>query len=362
MPLTQVQNGMLAGVIPASLGGTGTTAGVTGFKNRIINGDMTISQRGTSFTNPNGVYTLDRWFASCDVSGTVVAQTSTAPANFNNSLRWTNGTGATTPVGNTNYITQFIEGYNVQDLAFGTANAKTITVSFWVRSSITGQYSVAITNNVGGSVTRSYIAPYTINSANTWEFETITIPGDTTGTWGITNGIGMGVQFDLGSGSNWNGTANAWQSGAFFSLSSNVNFHGTTNATWNVTGVQLEVGSTATNFDVLDYGTELFLCQRYYEQMYAQTQFFVPNNSYLSYGLNLWQFRVPKRATPTVSPISGASISMDRFGIGPPTVTGSGIDSPSLYSARANVIYNTNYTCGEGITLQSTYWQASAEL
>jgi len=310
---------MTQAVALAQYGSTGVSQG---FKNRIINGAMVIAQRGTSFSNPNGIYTVDRWFASCDVSATVVDQTSTAPTGFNNSLRWTNGTGATTPAGNTNYVTQFIEGFNVADLGFGAANAKTITVSFWVRSSVTGQYSIAITNNIGGSVTRSYITPYTISAANTWEQKSVTISGDTTGTWGITNGIGMGVQFDLGSGSNWNGTANAWQSGAFFSLSSNVNFHGTTNATWQVTGVQLEVGSTATSFDYRPYGTEFQLCQRYYQTVETVSDIGVPvflrrdtnSNTYAGCAALPTRMRAAASVSYTFTNVHKPGVRFDTFG------------------------------------------------
>jgi hypothetical protein len=344
-----------------------TGAAGFGFKNRIINGDMRIDQRGVTQTNPNPAYVTDRWNAVAYGSCTV-AQSSTAPTGFTNSILWTTTTASAPSSGQWGVINQGIEGYNVADLGWGAAGAQSVMLSFWVRASATGTYSVGIGNattpsNLPGTQTRSFVSTFTVNAVNTWEQKTIPITGDTAGTWLKTNGLGVCVTFDCGSGSNYQtSTLNSWQAGAYWRATGSNGIGNTSSGTLYITGVQLEKGSTATAFDYRNYGHELMLCQRYYERMEAQTQFWVPNTSYLSYGINLWQFRVPKRAAATVSAISGASITMDRFGIGSPTVTGSGIDSPTQYSARANVIYNTNYTCGEGITLTSTYWQASAEL
>jgi hypothetical protein len=256
--------------VPEAAGGTGTTTGYYGFKNRIINGAMTISQRGTSFTNP-GSFTTDRWDVYNYIGTTVASQSSTAPAGFVNSLLITNGTAAS-PSATFNYqISQCIEGFNIADLAWGTANAKSVTVSFWVQSSLTGTFGFALTNGgAGGSnsptlPTRSYVTTYTISSANTWTYITITIAGDTSGTWNTNNSNGICVIYELGSGSNFQtSTTNAWQAGNYAKTSSTVNLNATTGATFYVTGVQLEKGSTATSFDYRPYTTELALAQRYF--------------------------------------------------------------------------------------------------
>jgi hypothetical protein len=244
-----------------------------GFKNRIINGAMVIDQRnaGASVTNSSSgspTYILDRW-------GTVASQASkftiqqdagavTPPAGFADYLGVTSSSAYSRL--STDYfgIVQPIEGFNVADLNWGSANAKTITLSFWVRSSLTGTFAGRLTNSASN---RSYVFTYSINSANTWEYETITIAGDTSGTWLTTNGVGISVWFDLGTGSNYQTTAGSWQAGNFAATSSSTSVVGTNGATWYITGVQLEVGSTATSFDYRPYTTELQLCQRYFWRM-----------------------------------------------------------------------------------------------
>ena len=234
-------------------------------KNRIINGDMVISQRGTSFSSLGSqTYTLDRWV--CDRFGgaatATVSQSSTAPTGFINSLLYTVGTGAATGATDYSNARQYIEGLNVADLGWGTASAKTVTLSFWVRSSVTGTYGVAFTNN---GYDRNYIASYTISSANTWTQISVTIPGDTSGTWLTTNGTGIRVIFDLGVGSTYSGAAGSWGSTyAIFGLTGGVKLTVTSGATWYVTGVQLEVGTSATPFERRLYSQELANCQRYY--------------------------------------------------------------------------------------------------
>jgi hypothetical protein len=252
--------------------GSAQTSATRPFLNRIINGAMVIDQRnaGASVTNSSSgspTYILDRW-------GTVASQASkftiqqdagavTPPAGFADYLGVTSSSAYSRL--STDYfgIVQPIEGFNVADLNWGSANAKTITLSFWVRSSLTGTFAGRLTNSASN---RSYVFTYTINSANTWEFETITIAGDTSGTWLTTNGVGISVWFDLGSGSNYQTTAGSWQAGNFAATSSSTSVVGTNGATFYITGVQLEVGSTATSFDYRPYGTELALCQRYYQK------------------------------------------------------------------------------------------------
>jgi hypothetical protein len=236
-----------------------------GFKNRIINGGMVIDQRnaGASVTVPSGTtYTIDRW--ACDntqASKFSVQQSSTVPAGFKNSSLITSLSAYSIVTSDFFVFRQAIEGLNVADLDWGTASAKTVTLSFWVRSSLTGTFGGSIRNSAG---TRSYPFSYTISAANTWEQKTITIAGDTTGTWLTTTGIGIVVYFGLGVGSTYSGTASAWAAGNLLSVTGATSVVGTNGATFYITGVQLEVGSTATSFDYRDYGRELMLCQRYY--------------------------------------------------------------------------------------------------
>jgi hypothetical protein len=259
-----------ADVIGTSVAGSNLGAGdASTMKNRIINGAMVISQRnGTSTVNPaNADVTLDRWGSNMypNASKYTVAQSTTAPAGFNNSLLVTSSSAYS--IGATDIYTQFqwIEGYNTADLGWGTANAKTVTLSFWVRSSLTGSFGGVIANADG---TRNYPFSYTISSANTWEYKTITIAGDTSGTWLTTNGRGIGVIFGLGVGSTYSGTAGAWSGSAYYSSTGATSVVGTNGATFYITGVQLEVGSSATGFEYRQYGTEFVLCQRYYQKSY----------------------------------------------------------------------------------------------
>jgi len=259
-----------ADVIQSSVSGVSLGAGNASImKNRIINGAMVIDQRnaGASATiTSDGQYTLDRWQASMSASSKFsVQQSSTAPAGFVNSLKVTSL--AATTVGSTDYYTlnQIVEGYNSADLNWGTANAKTVTFSFWVQSSLTGTFGGIFTN---ASINRTYPFTYTISSANTWEQKTITIAGDTSGTWGTTNGAGIYIAFGLGVGSSLSGTANAWASAFYRSATGATSVVGTNGATFYITGVQLEVGTSATGFEYRQYQQELALCQRYYEKSY----------------------------------------------------------------------------------------------
>jgi hypothetical protein len=261
-------NAGTTGILPAAGGGTAGTAGVTGFKNRIINGAMTIDQRnaGASVTAVNGAYNLDRWIASSSNSSVFsVQQSTTAPAGFNNSILITSLASTAIAAGSFYSIQQIIEGYNIADLGFGTANAKTVTLSFWVRSSLTGTFSGCIQN---GNVDRSYPFTYTISAANTWEQKSVTIPGDTTGTWNTINNAGIYVLFSLGVGSDRQGTANIWNNANDRAVAGETPLVSTNGATFYITGVQLEVGTAATNFDVRSITTELQLCQRYFQKSY----------------------------------------------------------------------------------------------
>jgi hypothetical protein len=254
---------------------TSTTGGVLGagnasiMKNRIINGSMVIDQRnaGASVSiSTDGNYGLDRWKMRNNVTSAVysVQQSSTAPTGFTYSSLCTVTTAASASGTQILGPEQDIEGYNVADLGWGTASAKTITVSFWVRSSLTGTYCVAIRNSAAD---RSYVSEYSISTANTWEQKSITIVGETSGTWLTTNGAGMLVNFTLGAGSGRQTTANTWYAGNAFSTSNQTNWSNTSGATFYITGVQLEVGSSATGYEYRQYTNELALCQRYYQKI-----------------------------------------------------------------------------------------------
>ena len=274
---------------------------------------MQIDQRnaGASVTNSSSgipTYILDRW-------GTVASQASkftiqqnagsvTPPVGFINYLGVTSSSAYSRL--STDYfgIVQPIEGLNISDLDWGS-NAKTITLSFWVRSSLTGTFAGRLANSASN---RSYVFTYSISSANTWEQKTVTITGDTTGTWLTTNGVGIAVWFDLGSGSNYQTTAGSWQAGNYAATSSSTSVVGTNGATFYLTGVQLEVGSTATSFDYRPYGTELQLCQRYYQLSDTSPSVTVQYGGWIgtvypsgtqAFGLGV--FKATMRAAPSVT-------------------------------------------------------------
>ena len=292
-----------SGIVGQAFGGTGTTTGYYGFKNRIINGAMVIDQRnaGASVTPANLAYTLDRWRAEISASSKfTVQQSTTAPAGFNNSLLITSSSAYTVGAADYFAICQPIEGYNIADLGFGTANAKTVTLSFWVRSSVTGTYSAVLVNQ---NDTRVYPFTYTINSANTFEQKSVTITGDTTGTWLSTNGAGIRLNFYIGLGTNFQGSVNAWNSGTVYGASGTTNLVSTNGATFYITGVQLEVGSTATSFDYRPYQTELNLCYRYCYALYKGDNIYYGIAGYYTSTDLRTQIQMPvnMRTTPTIS-------------------------------------------------------------
>jgi hypothetical protein len=296
------------------------TSGITGFKNRIINGAMVIDQRsaGASSTTPTvgaGTYSsVDRFaYVVSQASKFTMQQTPSATetgfatrvaAGFSNYLACTVGASANVTVGTSDYfqIYQPIEGLNVSDLAWGSANAKTVTLSFLVYSSVTGTFGGAVRN---GSFNRSYPFTYSIPTANTWTSISITIAGDTSGTWFTTNGIGIIVGFNLGSGTTSSATAGAWTAGNYGSATGAVSPITTNSATFYITGVQLEKGSTATSFDYRPYGTELALCQRYFRKTdpsgsYGEGSIFGYNTTNQSIGQAI-PFPVQMRSTPTIA-------------------------------------------------------------
>jgi hypothetical protein len=233
---------------------------------------MRIDQRNAT-TTVNGTspfYSVDRWAGNGEAADGVftLAIANAGPSGFTNSLKATVTTADASLGATQRYLVgQRIEGTNVADLGWGSANAKTVTLSFWVFSSVTGTFGGVLRNSDGD---RAYPFTYAINSANTWEQKSITIVGDTSGTWLTTTGLGIGVFFSLGTGTDRSGTAGAWNGDNNFSATGAVNVMGTLNATWYITGVQLEVGSVATPFERRPYGTELALCQRYYAKSFLQ--------------------------------------------------------------------------------------------
>ena len=251
------------------------TSGITGFKNRIINGAMVIDQRNAgasvTATSLSTTYTLDRWAYDVSVASKISIQQNagsvTPPQGFSNYLGVTSLAATSLAAGDYYALRHRIEGFNFADMGWGAANAATVTLSFWVRSSLTGTFGGAVANS---AYNRSYPFSYTISSANTWEYKTVTIAGDTTGTWvGATNVTGVQILFGLGIGSTYSGAAGSWSGNAYFSATGATSVVGTNGATFYITGVQLEKGSTATAFDYRPYGTELDLCQRYFETSYA---------------------------------------------------------------------------------------------
>ncbi len=267
-----------------------------GFKNRIINGNMAIDQRnaGASVTpTADGTYTLDRWSVGITQSSKFsVQQSATAPTGFINSLLCTSLSAYTVASGDILALVQRVEGLNISDLGWGTANAATVTLSFWVRSSLTGTFGASIRNSAQN---RSYPFSYSISSANTWEQKSVTIVGDTSGTWLTTNGTGINLSFGLGVGSTYSGTAGSWSANSYASATGAVSVVGTSGATFYITGVQLEKGSTATSFDQRAYSQELAMCQRYYENMGNVKIWTSATNYGPAY------FKTSKRATPTLT-------------------------------------------------------------
>ena len=365
-----------ASVTPAKLS---TNAQYTGFKNRIINGAMVIDQRnaGASVTPTSSAYTLDRWQAILTQASKFSVQQNagsvTPPAGFTNYLGATSTSAYSVPTSDYFLLQQSIEGFNVADLGFGTANAKTVTLSFWVRSSLTGTFGGVLSS---GGFTRCYPFTYTISAANTWEYETITIAGDTSGTWLTTNGTGMIVNFNLGSGATVSGTAGAWSSTLYTSATGATSVVGTNGATFYITGVQLEVGSTATSFDYRPIGTELVLCQRYFEKSYQQgvalgasgqgntgQTFFVGTGNTLAGSDKIpnTTFMVTKRTAPTINTWStnGTANTLANMG-GTDLATNS--CTPNVANDRSFFAYNaTSNVSGTNGCVQFQ-WAASAEL
>jgi hypothetical protein len=375
MALTQVDQGLL-----------GTNAQYTGFKNRIINGGMTISQRnGTTATSQvHGAYNLDRFWGYSYNGGAqtgkyTVAQSSTAPTGFVNSLLVTSSASTAVSANDLYSIGQHIEGLNTYDLAWGTSSASTVTLSFWVRCSLTGTFGGIIKNQNNNY---NYPFQFTISSANTFEYKTITISGPTSGTWQTDNSTGLTVSFNLQVGTSATLPANGtWQASGGYGATGCVNILNTNGATFYLTGVQLEKGSTATSFDYRPYGTELQLCMRYFQS--------VATTADVSYGssgtapmrltavnnggatpLTGFQYPVAMRVTPTFT-VYGGGVAGGNFNTydsaggsqGQLTFAGTDIGFKGIrlnINGRANSTYQYWIDCGTGSNQLG--WAQSAEL
>lgn len=334
-----------------------------GPRNRIINGDMRIDQRNAgvaiSAANlTNNSYTVDRWQYISTQTAKFNAQQNqgsvTTPAGFPNYFGLTSQSAYSVLTGDFFGIRQQIEGFNAADLAWGTASAKTVTLSFLVYSSLTGTFGGSIYNGAG---TRSYPFSYSVASANTWTTISVTIPGDTSGTWiGNTNASWGNISFGLGAGATYSGTVNTWASALYTQPTSTVSVVGTSGATFYITGVQFEQGSAATSFERRSYGIELFLCQRYFEVLgNIDHGFYVVGSGQT--GWNICAANIPmvfKRAVPTIAIVGTLQKTSD---LNAPTVSYVG---QTAFSIGGTAVSNTG--AAQWWTTASNYFTASAEL
>jgi hypothetical protein len=316
-------------------------------KNRLINGEMRIDQRnaGASVTigANTATYTLDRWRAYATQASKMSFQQSTdAPTGFVNSLKITSLSAYSVLSSDLFNVTQTIEGYNIADFGWGTANAKTVTLSFWVKSSLTGTFSGAF----NGQNNRCYAFTYTISSANTWEQKTITVTGDTSGTWGTGNSYGIYLTWSLGAGSTYLISANSWQTADIIGATGSTSVVGTNGATWYVTGVQLEIGSSATPFERRLYNQELANCQRYFWKLSAEG-FGLAVNGYSAGGR--LSNPVPMRAAGT---ISGATFSVNGGSAGSVASEYQTITGQTIYNGSNNWTTNSTVTISGSISAE----------
>ena len=338
--------------------------------NRIINSRMEIDQRnaGASVTPANGEYTLDRFVAFVSQSSKFSVQQNagavTPPVGFTNYLGCTSLSAYTVDAAERFVIRQQVEGFNVADLGWGTANAKTVTLSFWVYSSLTGTFGGSLKN---GANDRSYPYSYTISVADTWEQKSVTIEGETTGTWLTTNGIGVRVQFSLGAGASDSGTAGAWASSNFNSATGATSVVGTDGATFYITGVDLRLGeyATAPSPDFRSYQQELALCQRYYWRntgaLYAMHGAGTVFSATLA---DIYvKLAVSMRTAPTIS-ISATQIQVGGSNFVPSGISGASGITNDVAFAR---LTSSGMTTGQAAILTSNnnsagYFDASSEL
>ena len=297
----------------------------TGFRNRIINGNMRIDQRnnGASITPADGQFSVDRFRFTLSQPSKITCQQNAAsvtpPTGFTNYLGITSTSSYSLGSTDNFQLQHPIEGYNISDLNWGSANAQKITISFWVYSSLTGTFGGALYN---GASNYFYPFSYSISSSNTWEKKTITINGASSGTWATDNSAGIYIQFSIGAGSSYLGTAGTWGSSVYLGVTGQQQIVSNSGATWYITGIQLEAGSTATDFERRPYGTELALCQRYYYRATSNSAvaqggvavFIAPNGNEAA-GNN--SFPVQMRSAPTINfyDNAGTQNSIHKFGV-----------------------------------------------
>jgi hypothetical protein len=333
-------------------------------RNRIINGAMTIDQRNAgasvSANTTNTVFSVDRWKLYATQNSKYTAQQNagsvTPPAGFTNYLGITSSSAYAITSADYFDVVHQIEGFNTADFAWGTANAQPVTLSFWVRSSLTGTFGGGFTNS---AYARSYPFSYTISSANTWEYKTITVPGDTTGTWLTNSSRGIEVSFGLGNGSDNSATAGTWTNGWKPSSTGAVSVVGTNGATFYITGVQLEEGTAASPFENRLYGTELQLCQRYfYRGVIAYSGVIGGGSGNTPFGG--YQYVVPMRAAPTATWNSGGGIDNGTQSYNITSFNGFFNVSPDGGYLAFNI--GSNATIGRGCALWGINISFSAEL
>jgi hypothetical protein len=325
--LVGVQNGAVSGAVVTG-----------GRRNLIINGAMQVWQRGTSFTTSvlQGItYTVDRWAYYNDVvSKRTIEQSSTAPSGFNSSLKVT--VIATDTTGPQQMLRCYLEGQNLTSLDWASGSGNSATLSFWVRSSVTGQHGGTIQDSTGNY---SYPFAYTITSANVWEYKTVAITAPTGGTWNYTNGKGMSITFEHGVGYQKN-TAGAWTATNATSSTGSVNLCATNGATWYITGVQLEVGSVATPFEHRSYGEELALCERYYQDSGTNNDITLMSWNNAISGVDYYQpiqFRQKMRAAPTVTLANHSNFNINNASVQSTFPDGFRVGSSAI--STANVAY-----------------------
>jgi hypothetical protein len=282
--------------------------GNLGRRNLLINGGMQVAQRGNTFTVTNE-YGLDRWFCRENTDGALTfSQDSESPAGFSQSLK-VNVDTADSSIGSSQfaYVAQRMEGYTIEPLAFGSSDAKKITLSFYVRCSVTGKFGGAIVN--GDNNNRSHAFTYDVDAADTWERKTITFDGDTTGTWNIDNSQEMAVIWSMGGGSGVKKSEGSWDAttGVQSATEADTELVETASATWFMTGAQLELGDTATPFEHRSYGEELLLCQRYYREDEFNVQGYPGTSGYAHCQLNWAPMRAAPSATLTDGSVAGKS-------------------------------------------------------
>ena len=336
-----------ADVIGTSVSGSNLGAGNASImKNRIINGNFVIDQRnaGASVTPTDGQYTLDRFVCRQTTASKFSVQQNagsiTPPVGFTNYLGVTSLSAFSVGAGDIFQVAQNIEGFNVADLGWGSSNAKTITLSFQVYSSLTGTFGGCISN---GANNRSYPFNYSIPVANTWTSISITIAGDTTGTWITTNGIGMQVKIGLGVGSTYSGTAGSWSANGYNSSTGATSVVGTNGATFYITGVQLEVGSSATGFEYVNYQTSLANCQRYYYKTISDSSYAQVGTAFLSgstAGTATFPFPVPMRVI--ASSIDWTGLATCQYASAPAIAW----TSSSLSGQQTKNLGNVNFSTG----------------